>query len=105
MAILGLIREVWACTKVVAGGQRNDECSLEAEPAGLADECEWIGRKRGVRDDSMVFALTNQVDRGEHLLRWKDYSLGEVRSVLFWPCKNFFLFRRFLFLFFLLKYH
>lgn len=45
---LWLMREVLACTRVVAvGTERTDGCSSEAEPARLADEHGWIESERG----------------------------------------------------------
>ena len=67
------MREMLACTRVVAREmERSDGCTVEAQTAGLADAWGWGERERGDQDDFMVFALSNQVDGGEYVLRWEE---------------------------------
>lgn len=44
-------------------------------------------REKGVHDDSMVFALSNQANDDEYVLRWEGLQLRRNGESFFWPSK------------------
>lgn len=80
----------WFGTDSKHGG--GEECAdsghiLKVEPRGFRAELNVVHKKKkGVKDDSNVFSLSNGKDGTGNSAMWEEQVFGQSTGLLFWIC-------------------